>query len=62
MYRVIRSEDMEALRTIYELIKLTMLSCKYLLQIVLLLTFMFVLGTLYKHYLVISVCIDDYFI
>jgi hypothetical protein len=59
MYRVIRSEDMEALRTIYELIKLTMLSYKYLLQIVLLLTFMFVLGTLYKHYLV---CIDDYFI
>ena len=35
----IRSEDMETLRTIYELIKLTMLSYKYLWQIVLLLTF-----------------------
>jgi hypothetical protein len=53
---------MDVLRTIYEVIKLTMLSCKYLLQIVLLLTFMFVLATLYKHYLVIPVCIDDYFI
>jgi Ni,Fe-hydrogenase I cytochrome b subunit len=37
VYRLIRSEVRETLRTIHELIKLTMLSYKYLLQVVLLL-------------------------
>jgi len=60
VYRLIRSEVREALRTIHELIKLTMLSYKYVLQVVLLLKSHVCFATLHKHYLVISVCIYDY--
>ena len=44
-----RSEVMEALRIIHELIKLTMLSYKYVLQIVLLLKSYVCLAALHKN-------------
>ena len=49
VYKLIRSEVIEALRTIYELIKLTMLSYKYALQIVLFLKSYVCLATFHKN-------------
>jgi phosphatidylinositol kinase/protein kinase (PI-3 family) len=54
VYRLIRSEVKEALRTIHELIKST------IIQVVLLLKSHVCFATLHTNYLVISVCIYDY--